>query len=71
MECRLRRIYRANVVLEKVPGIEMDEVLNRIFADKFIRASFYYNLNTMFGGVPLVDKSYHLPSITSPELRHR
>ena len=51
-------IYRANVVLEKVPGIEMDEVLKRrILAEaKFIRAWFYYNLNTMFGGVPLVDK---------------
>jgi hypothetical protein len=51
-------IYRANVVLEKVPSIEMDEVLKRrILAEaKFIRAWFYYNLNTMFGGVPLVDK---------------
>lgn len=51
-------IYRANVVLEKVPGIEMDEVLKkRILAEaKFIRAWFYYNLNTLFGGVPLADK---------------
>ncbi|KXK19288.1 MAG: RagB/SusD domain-containing protein [Candidatus Parvibacillus calidus] len=51
-------IYRANVVLEKVPGIEMDEVLKkRILAEaKFIRAWFYYNLNTIFGGVPLADK---------------
>lgn len=51
-------IYRANVVLEKVPPIEMDAQLKaRILAEaKFIRAWFYYNLNTMFGGVPLVDK---------------
>lgn len=51
-------IYRANVVLEKVPAIEMDEQLkNRILAEaKVIRAWFYYNLNAMFGGVPLVDK---------------
>ena len=51
-------IYRANVVLEKVPPIEMDAQLKaRILAEaKFIRAWFYYNLNTLFGGVPLVDK---------------
>ncbi|MBK9022703.1 MAG: RagB/SusD family nutrient uptake outer membrane protein [Saprospiraceae bacterium] len=51
-------IYRANVVLEKVPAIEMDATLKaRILAEaKFIRAWFYYNLNTLFGGVPLVDK---------------
>lgn len=50
-------IYRANVVLEKVPGIEMDETLKaRILAEaKFIRAYFFYNLVTMFGDVPKAD----------------
>ncbi|MEO6036922.1 MAG: RagB/SusD family nutrient uptake outer membrane protein, partial [Saprospiraceae bacterium] len=48
-------IYRANVVLERVPGIAMDEVLkSRILGEAhFIRAWFFYNLVTMFGGVPL------------------
>ncbi|HMU04326.1 MAG TPA: RagB/SusD family nutrient uptake outer membrane protein, partial [Saprospiraceae bacterium] len=42
-------IYRANVVLEKVPGIEMDAKLKaRILGEaKFIRAWNYYNLVTM------------------------
>lgn len=50
-------IYRANVVLEKVPAIEMDAKLKaRILGEaKFIRAWNFYNLVTMFGGVPLAD----------------
>lgn len=47
-------IYRANVVLTRVPEIEMDvELKKRILAEAtFIRAWFNYNLVTMFGGVP-------------------
>ena len=50
-------IYRANVVLEKVPGIDMDANLKaRILGEaKFIRAWNFYNLVTLFGGVPLAD----------------
>lgn len=50
-------IYRANVVLEKVPGISMDAALKeRILGEaKFIRAWNFYNLVTIFGGVPLAD----------------
>ena len=50
-------IYRANIVLDKVPDIEMDEDLKaRILGEaKFIRAWFHYNLVTVFGDVPLVD----------------
>lgn len=50
-------IYRANQVLENVPNITMDEQLkNRILGEaRFIRAWYFYNLNTMFGGVPLAD----------------
>lgn len=50
-------IYRANVVLEKVPPIEMDAALKaRILGEaRFIRAWQFYNLVTMFGGVPLAD----------------
>lgn len=50
-------INRANIVLERVPDIEMDETLKaRILGEaKFIRAWFFYNLVTVFGGVPLVD----------------
>jgi hypothetical protein len=50
-------VYRANVVLERVPGISMDASLKeRILGEaKFIRAWNFYNLVTMFGGVPLAD----------------
>ncbi|MEO6132666.1 MAG: RagB/SusD family nutrient uptake outer membrane protein [Saprospiraceae bacterium] len=50
-------IYRANVVLEKVPPIQMDEKLKaRILGEaKFIRAWNFYNLVIMFGGVPLAN----------------
>lgn len=68
-------IYRANVVLEKVPAIQMNEQLkNRILGEaKFIRAWFYYNLNTLFGGVPLVDKvlapsEYNKPRASGNEI---
>jgi len=61
-------IYRANVVLEKVPGIAMNENLKaRILGEaKFIRAWNFYNLVAMFGGVPLADhvlapSEYNLP----------
>ncbi len=65
-------IYRANVVLEKIPPIEMDAGLKaRILAEaKFIRAWNFYNLVTMFGGVPLADhvlapSEYNMPRATA------
>ena len=68
-------IYRANVVLEKVPGIDMDGKLKaRILGEaKFIRAWNYYNLVTIFGGVPLADKvlapsEYNIPRATAEQI---
>jgi hypothetical protein len=68
-------IYRANVVLEKVPSIVMDERLKaRILGEaKFIRAWNYYNLVTVFGGVPLADKvlapsEYNIPRATAEQI---
>ncbi len=68
-------IYRANVVLDKVPPIEMDPDLKaRILAEaRFIRAWFNYNLVTIFGGVPLVDRvlapsEYTMPRATADEI---
>ena len=68
-------IYRANVVLENVPGIEMDtELKNRLMGEaRFIRAWFFYNLVTMFGGVPLADhvlapNEYDLPRASAEEV---
>lgn len=68
-------IYRANVVLEKVPPIEMDQDLkDRILGEaRFIRAWNFYNLVTMFGGVPLADhvlapSEYNMPRATAEEV---
>ncbi|MDP5171322.1 MAG: RagB/SusD family nutrient uptake outer membrane protein [Bacteroidia bacterium] len=51
-------VYYANVVLENIPDIEMNPFLkDQILGEaRFIRAYMYYNLVTVFGGVPLVDK---------------
>jgi len=68
-------IYRANVVLEKVPGIEMGAKLKaRILGEaKFIRAWNYYNLVTIFGGVPLADRvlapsEYNIPRSSADQI---
>lgn len=68
-------IYRANVVLAKVPPINMNERLKaRILAEaKFIRAWNYYNLVTMFGGVPKADRvlapsEYNIPRADAQEI---
>ncbi|MEZ5044482.1 MAG: RagB/SusD family nutrient uptake outer membrane protein [Saprospiraceae bacterium] len=71
----LEGIYRANIVLERVPGIEMDTKLkNRVLGEaKFIRAWFFYNLVTLFGDVPKVDhvlapSEYNLPRSPASEI---
>ena len=68
-------IYRANVVLEKVPAIEMDPTLKaRVLGEaRFIRAWFFYNQVTIFGGVPLADhvlapSEYNLPRSSAAEV---
>ncbi|RPA68264.1 RagB/SusD family nutrient uptake outer membrane protein [Cyclobacteriaceae bacterium YHN15] len=51
-------IQRANVVIERVPLIQMNiELRNRLVAEaKFLRAFHYFNLVRFYGGVPLVLK---------------
>lgn len=68
-------IYRANVVLEKVPAIEMNARLKaRILGEaKFIRAWNFYQLVIMFGGVPLADhvlapSEYNMPRASAEEI---
>jgi starch-binding outer membrane protein, SusD/RagB family len=48
-------INRCNSVLDHVPSIDMDTALrSRIVAEaKFLRATHYFNLVRMYGGVPL------------------
>jgi hypothetical protein len=56
-------IKRANVVIEKVPDIAMDDALkSRYIAEaKFIRGLFYFDMVRAWGGVPIV-------TTTDPEL---
>lgn len=51
-------INRANTVLERVPGIAMDDALKtRLLAEaKFMRGFYYFTLVRLFGGVPLMLK---------------
>jgi len=49
-------ISQCNTVIEKVPAIEMDEILkNRILGEAyFLRAYYYFLLTQVFGDVPLL-----------------
>lgn len=49
-------IFRANVLLSKLPDIEMDEALKaRYTAEaKALRATYYFNLVRMFRNIPLI-----------------
>ena len=49
-------VKRANVVIEKLPDVPMDELLKAqcIAEAKFLRALYYFDLVRAWGGVPLV-----------------
>ncbi|HEV8083297.1 MAG TPA: RagB/SusD family nutrient uptake outer membrane protein [Chitinophagaceae bacterium] len=51
-------ITRCNIVLSKVPGIQMDNTLQqRILAEaKFLRSHYYFELVNIFGEVPVILK---------------
>jgi len=62
-------VNRANSVLDHVPSIEMDATLrDRIIGEaKFLRATHYFNLVRMFGGVPLkLHETVGLDSLARP-----
>lgn len=50
-----RGIYKCNLVLDNVPGIEMNQsTKDRVLGEAyFLRAFYYYNLTIRWGGVPL------------------
>ncbi|TLX78151.1 RagB/SusD family nutrient uptake outer membrane protein [Labilibacter sediminis] len=56
-------IFRCNIFLEKIADFEMnqDEKDMYIAEARFIRAYFYFKLNTVWGGVPYINK------VMSPE----
>ncbi len=49
-------VYRANIVINRVPQIDMDEETRaRIVAEaQFLRAFYYFYLTRLFGDVPLI-----------------
>ena len=53
-----KAIFRANVAIERIPEVKMDENLKKrlIAESKFLRAYFYFNLVRWFGDLPLVTK---------------
>jgi starch-binding outer membrane protein, SusD/RagB family len=63
----------ANVVIEKVPAIQMDTVLRSRYVGeaRFLRGLFYFDLVRAWGGVPEVTKTtppLHLTRATSDEI---
>lgn len=59
-------VKRANVVIEQVPGIAMDESLKARYIGeaKFLRALFYFDLVRAWGDVPLVTQLNPSPGAT-------
>lgn len=57
-------IYRANLLLEKIDGIDApDELKTRIIAEcKFLRAYFYFEQVRFFENIPLLTKTIKGPS---------
>lgn len=60
-------ILRSNIVLEKIPAMEIDESLkNRILGEAhFLRAHYYFILVRFFGDVPLITE----PQVPGDDLR--
>lgn len=58
-------VKRANVVLEKVPAIDMDASLKARYLGEasFLRALFYFDLVRAWGGVPLVTSTTTQPGL--------
>lgn len=52
-------VQRANLILERVPSISMDDALKNAYLGeaRFMRALHYFNLIRLFGDVPLVTTS--------------
>ncbi|MBT9189746.1 RagB/SusD family nutrient uptake outer membrane protein [Zobellia russellii] len=57
-------ISRANLAIEKIPEINMDETAkqNYLAEAKFFRAYYYFGLVRMFGNIPIITESVDLTS---------
>ena len=68
-------VYLANLVLQKVPPIQMDDALKtRVLSEaRFLRAYYYLHLVRLFGRIPLIkqpidDGNYNVPQSEEPEV---
>lgn len=59
-----RGISRANLVIEKIPEINMDETgkQNYLAEARFFRAYYYFGLVRMFGNIPIITNAVDLGS---------
>lgn len=57
-------VFRANIVINDVPGIEMDTDLRDQYVGeaKFLRALYYWHLTTLWEDVPLFTEPVEVPS---------
>ena len=71
-----RAIFRANLAVDNIPGIDMDPVLrDRLVAEaKFLRSYAYFRLVQWFGDIPLVthvltdDQYYNQPRVPKEQV---
>lgn len=63
-------IYRANLLLEKLPAAQFNKEKNReryAAEAKFLRAYFYFDLVRLFGNVPLITKTLSSNEYSQPQ----
>lgn len=62
-------IFRANVLLSKLPAVEMDEALKARYAAeaKFLRAFYYFDLIRLFERIPLITEPLATEEVNSVE----
>jgi hypothetical protein len=63
-------IYRANILLEKLPAAQFDKESSReryAAEAKFLRAYFYFDLVRLFGNIPLITKTLSSSEYSQPQ----
>ncbi len=62
-------VNRANVLLQKLPGVQMDENVKKRFTAeaRFLRAYYYFDLVRFFKNIPLLTEPLEQKDIYTPE----
>lgn len=66
-------VFRANVLIDKLPGVDMDENLKKRFVAeaKFLRAYYYFDLIRLFRNIPLILKPLTTDEVFTAEQAER